>query len=1019
MENKKKWKNSATGIFKNYRFLNAKSFLFLLFLFLFCSATYAQKTVKGQVTDETGEPVIGASIAEKGTTRGTVTDFDGNFQLTVAENAVLVISYIGYATQEVPVTDASTLRIILKEDAQLLDELVVIGYGSMKKGDLTGSVELLTVKDMNKGPIVTADNLITGRMPGVQVIPNGNPGTGSQIRIRGGASLDASNDPLIVVDGLPLENGSISQINPNDIETFSVLKDASATAIYGSRASNGVILITTKKGGEGKWKFNLDAQGTVMTLPWTVKSLSQPEFIEAVTNFQESSAGMLGYNGTMYNTDWQKEIFQTAVGTANNLSATGKIGSFLPARVSVGYNNTPGLLITSGYQRANANIALTPSFFNNTLKIEFNANGSYEKYNKADEGAIGGAIFFDPTKPVYVNGSRDENAKYLGYYEWGADYGNNNNYPYNNLSGRNPVSLLKEVDHTSDVWKLWGNVQLDYAFPFVKGLNAVVNLGLQTEKWFEDYYANKTANTMFTDASKVSKPVGSEWHNKGNSTNRLLDAYLKYNNTFAFIKMDLMGGYSYQKMNVGTEYNSRDVLKHALDNTIELPLNKIYTPKVLISFFGRANLSLADKYLLTLTVRNDHSSMFSEKNRSGIFPAASFAWRAVEEKFMQNQNIFSNLKLRLGWGITGQQNLYGDERININRYLPLYAFGTNTYSQYPIGNVNAYPVYPQAYNPNLKWEETTTYNAGLDFGFVNNRVYGSIDVYYKESTDLLANVMLPAGVNFANQMYMNSGAFSTKGVELGLGWDVIRNEQKGAFNWSLAYNISLNKLEIIDYSKDSSNERIYVAGGGGGIPIAMFELGRAPYTYNVYKQVYDAQGNAIEGVFEDLNKNGRLDDGDKYLFHSPNPVATMGLASNFSYENFDFSMAWRASIGNYIYNAIGSMNSYRLQLDPSGSYLHNIISDKYQSPDDTKRVSDEWIENGSFLKWDNATLGYNFNQIIKGIDMRAYFSVQNILTITKANVKDPEVAVGGDNAGVVQNLYPRPRTFLLGLNFNF
>jgi iron complex outermembrane receptor protein len=1012
---------------KNFRFLCTKSLLFFFFLFLFCSATYAQKTVKGQVTDETGEAVIGASIAVKGTNLGTVTDLDGHFQLTVAENAVLVISYIGYVAQELPVAGTSTFNIVLKENAQLLDEVVVIGYGVVKKADATGSVELLTAKDMNKGPIVTADNLITGRMPGVQVIPNGNPGTGSQIRIRGGASLDASNDPLIVVDGLPLENASISQINPNDIETFSVLKDASAATIYGSRASNGVILITTKKGttvnhsegGKSKWKFNFDVQGSVMTLPWTVKSLSQSDFIDAVTNLQASSAAMLGYNGTMYNTDWQKEIFQTAIGTNTNFSALGKIGSFLPARISVGYNNTPGVLITSGYQRANASVALNPAFFNNTLKIDVNVNGSYEKYNKADENAIGGAIFFDPTKPVYVNGSRDENAKYLGYYEWGADYGNNDSYPYNNLSGRNPVSLLKEVDHTSDIWKMWGNVQFDYAIPFVKNLNAVLNLGLQTERWFEDSFTNKTASTIFTDANGVTKPVGSEWHNKGNSTNQLLDAYLKYNNTFDFFKMDLTGGYSYQKFNVGTEYNSGDVIKHALISTTELPLDKIYTPKVLISFFGRANLSFMERYLLTLTVRNDHSSMFSKENRSGVFPAASFAWRAIEEKFMQNQELFSNLKLRLGWGITGQQNLYGDERININRYLPLYSLGTNTLSQYPIGTANTYPVLPLAYNPNLKWEKTTTYNAGLDFGFANNRVYGSLDFYYKESTDLLANVMIPAGVNFANQMYMNSGAFSTKGVELGLNWDVIRNEQKGAFNWSLAYNISLNKLEITDYSKESSNEKTYIAGGGGGIPIAIFELGYAPYTYNVYKQVYDDKGNAIEGVFEDLNKNGALDEGDRYLFHSPNPVTTMGLASNFSYKNFDFSMAWRASMGNYIYNAIDSKNSYRSQLDPSGSYLHNIISAKYQAPDDIKRVSDEWIENGSFLKWDNATLGYNFNQIIKGVDMRAYFSVQNILILTKANVNDPEIATGGDKAGVIENLYPRPRTFLLGFNFNF
>ena len=978
------------------------------------------KSVTGTVVDETGESVIGASILVKGTPNGTVTDVDGNFQLTVDDHAVLVVSSVGFASQEVPVTGKSVLRIVMGENTQLLNELVVIGYGTVKKSDATGSVELLTAKDMNKGPIVTADNLITGRMPGVQVIPNGNPGTNSQIRIRGGASLDANNDPLIVVDGLPLENASLSQINPNDIETFSVLKDASAATIYGSRASNGVILITTKRGGEGKWKFNLDLQGTVMTVPWTINTLSQPDFIKAVTNYQESSAAMLGYKETMYNTDWQNEVFDTQWGTNLNLSALGKISSFLPARISVGYNNTPGLLITSGYQRANTSIVLNPSFFNNTLKVDVNLNGSYERYKQADEGAIGEAMRFDPTKPVYVNGSRDENAPYLGYYEWlGAD-GNPNN-----LSGRNPLALLNEVDHRTDHWKLWGNVQFDYAFPFVKGLHAVLNLGLQKERWFESSFTNKTANTMFTHDG-ITEPVGGEFHNKGHNTNRLLDAYLKYNNTFDFFKLDLTGGYSYQKFNIGNEYNSRDVIKHALVPETEVPLYKIYTPKVLLSFFGRANLSFYDKYLLTLTLRNDQSSMFSKDNRSGVFPAASLAWRISEEEAFKNQDILSNLKLRLGYGVTGQQNLYGDERININRYLPLYALGTNTASQYFSGDPNAYPIYPLAYNPDLKWEKTTTWNAGLDFGFIKNRITGSVDFYYKKSKDLLANVMLPAGVNFANQMFVNNGAFSTKGMEIGLNFDVIRNPKPGAFNWSLGYNVSVNKLKITDYSEESSNERSLISDGGGGIPLSIFQLGYAPYTYTVYRQVYDVNGNAIEGVFEDLNGDGTIDSKDRYLFHSPNPTATMGLSTNLSFKNFDFSMAWRASIGNYIYDQIAANNSYRIKLDPSGSYLHNIVSDKYQATDDIKRFSDEWIENGSFLKWDNATLGYNFNRIVKGVDMRVYFSVQNILIITNANVHDPEVAPDSNNAvvdaikpGVIDRLYPRPRTFLLGLNFNF
>ena len=988
----------------------------LLFCLLFSLNVSAQdlRRITGTVVDNLNEPAIGASVVEKGTTRGTATDIDGNFELSVGENAVLVVSYIGYTPQEISVRNQTNFRIVLQEDAQLLQEVVVIGYGAVRKQDATGSVELLTAKDMNKGPIVTADNLITGRMPGVLVIPNGNPGTGSQIRIRGGASLDASNDPLIVVDGLPLKDASISQINPNDIESFSVLKDASATAIFGSRASNGVILITTKKGGDDKWKFNLDLQGSVITLPWKVEPLSQSDFIKAVQNLSESSAAMLGWNGKMYDTDWQDEIFDTQIGTNANFSAFGKIADFMPARVTLGYNDTPGLLITSGYQRGNASISLTPAFLNNTLKVEFNANGSYENYNRADEGAIGGAIFFDPTKPVHVDNS---NGKYLGYFEWGADYGDNDNYTYNNLSGRNPVARLREVDHTSVVKKLWGNAQFDYAIPYVDGLRAVLNLGLQTETWNEDSKTNRTAATI-TSVNGKNTPIGSEWHNNGESTNKLLDFYLNYNKLLIkSFRLDLTGGYSYQKFNIGTEHNSGDVLIHAVNPAVENPRDIIYTPKVLISFFGRANLSFYEKYLLTLTVRNDHSSMFAPDKRSGIFPAASFAWRIIEESFMKNQEVLSNLKLRLGWGITGQQNLYPDEKINVNRYLPLYGLGTNAYSQYPMGNVNGFPVYPLAYNPDLKWEETTTYNVGLDFGFAKNRLYGSVDAYYKESTDLLARIQIPAGVNFANEMFMNSGSFTTKGIELGLTYDVIRNPKKGAFNWNVSYNVSLNQLEITDLPETASNVRVSIAAGGGAIPLGIFQLNQPPYIYNVYRQVYDEQGNALECIFEDLNGDGKLDSYDTYLFHSPNPVATMGLATGLSYKNFDFSMAWRASFGNYIYNQIAAMNSYRMQLNPSGSYLSNIISNKYYIPDDTKRVSDEWIENGSFLKWDNATLGYNFN--VEDVSMRVYGSVQNILTITKANVNDPEIAVGGGSAGVINNLYPRPRTFLLGLNINF
>ncbi|MCL1867611.1 MAG: SusC/RagA family TonB-linked outer membrane protein, partial [Paludibacter sp.] len=679
---------------------------FVAMLFACIAVSAQQISVSGAVTDASGAPVAGATVVEAGTANATMTDGDGGYKISVPRNGRLVFSCVGFSQQTINVNGQSVINVTMEEDETTrLREVVAIGYGTIKKSDATGAVEVLTSKDMNKGPIVTADNLITGRMPGVQVIPNGNPGTGSTIRIRGGASLDANNDPLIVVDGLPLSNASITQINPNDIESFSVLKDASAAAIYGSRASNGVILITTKKGGEGKWKFNFDAQGSVMTLPWKVKTLSQQDFIDAVTNLGQASADKLGYNGVMYNTDWQDQIFGTQAGTSTNFSALGKIGNFMPARITVGYNNTPGLLLTTGYQRTNASVALSPSFFNNTLKIEVNANGSYERYNRADDegGVIGGAIYFDPTKPVFVNGARDENAKYFGYYEWGADYDPANpNYPINTLASRNPVAMLREVDRHSDVYKLWGNVQAEYSFPFAKGLKAVVNVGLQKERWFEDMMASKYANTIHR-VNAIDMPIGSEWHNRGENTNKLLDAYLNYNNTFGAFHLDLTGGYSYQKYQIGTEHNSGDqqMLANGLitEEAVQLNMNRIYTPRCMISFFGRANFSLLERYLLTLTVRNDRSSMFAPDKRSGIFPAASFAWRITEEGFLKDSQAVSNLKLRLGWGITGQQGLFIGDNYNINRYLPLYGSSQDSHSQYPIGNTYYYPVYPMAYDP--------------------------------------------------------------------------------------------------------------------------------------------------------------------------------------------------------------------------------------------------------------------------------------------------------------------------------
>jgi iron complex outermembrane receptor protein len=1018
---------------------NFRGLIFVMSFLLSAVYVQAQMTIRGQVTTSDGKPVPNASVEVVGREEvNTNADAQGNYSIEVpAEGAkdgtVTLKAYTNDFEKDMAVPyheGATAVTNFVQQRQTTLTDVVVIGYGAIKKKDATGSVALITTEDMNQGPIVTADNLLTGRVAGVNLIPNGNPGTGSTIRIRGGASLDASNDPLLVVDGLPLESASLSQINPNDIESFSILKDASATAIFGSRASNGVILITTKKGSAGKWRFNYDAQFSYNTLPYKIKVLSTQDFIDAVTALGPKSEVMLGLGGyvdvngnvvrgAMSDTDWQDKIYSNTIGTAHNFSARGNIGGILPSRFTVGYNDTPGLLNTSGYQRTNFSMALNPKFLNNTLKIDFTANASFEKYGKADEGVIADAIFFDPTKPVY---SKDTPyyPYYLGYFEWGpagtnASYNPvTGNYVYNTLAAHNPVSRLDEVNHTSDVRKFWGNFQVDYSFPFLKGLRAVVNLGFQYQRWFEDNVSTPFAGTMFKINDDVTKPIGSEWHNDGWSQNKLLDAYLNYVNTFGKFKVDLTGGYSYQYFNQGREYNGGDIMIYAVDGSA-LPVDKLYTQKVLVSFFGRANFTWADKYLLTATIRRDGSSMFFDDLQWGNFPAASFAWRIGDEDFMKNQNLISDLKLRAGWGITGQQNLYGDEKINLNRYLPLYGVGNNRIvRQYPFGGAWYDMMYPLAYNPNLKWEETTTWNAGLDFGFADQRLTGTFDAYYKKSKDLLANVQIPVGSNFATQNWMNIGSFTTKGIELGLNYDIVKNRAQGAFNWSAAYNVSLNKVEITDYPLAGDNVRGGV-NGANGFYSEIFSVGWAPYSYWVYKQVYDSNHNPIEGAYVDIDGDGHITEADKYLYHHPSPDATMGLSTNLSWKGFDFSMAWRASIGNYIYNNVKAINSYAKMLNPSGSYLKNIVSAEFTEQTPYSILSDMWIENGSFLKWDNATLGYSFNNPFgEGSKLRIYGSVQNILCITKADTDDPEV-----DGGILWNLYPRPRTYVLGFNFDF
>ncbi|MDR2805669.1 MAG: TonB-dependent receptor [Dysgonamonadaceae bacterium] len=971
------------------------------------------RRVSGTVTDVTGEAVIGATIAVKGATIGTVTDIDGNFQLEVANNAVLVISYIGYMTQEIPIGGRPVVDVLLKEDNQLLDELVVIGYGTMKKGDLTGSITAIGAKDFQKGLISNPTSLITGKVAGVQITSTGGrAGSGNQIRIRGGASLNASNDPLIVIDGMPMANGDISgvtnplsTINPNDIESMNVLKDASATAIYGSRASNGVIIITTKKGDFGKGesgqkvRVDVSTQNSIATIARRVEVLSADQFRQVVTEQAQQrynadkAAEYVGLLGTA-NTDWQKEIFRNAFTTDNNISINGAAG-ILPYRLSAGFISQDGILDTDNMQRGTFAVALSPTFLDKHLSVNVNLKGTYTHSRFGNGNAIGAALRMDPTKPVTTDGFNN----YNGYWQWVDASG-----AYNTMATKNPVSLLYGKDDQSDVYRSIGNLQLDYKFHCLPELRANLNLGYDlsqgkgnviTQPWSPEYYPNGR-RTQFDQKKQ----------------NLLLEFYLNYTKQLNDAnRIEVMGGYTWQdwqtKDKPFDEYYFDNVTVDKEAGTIIPPHNR------LISFYGRLNYNLFEKYLLTATIRRDGSSRFSPENRWGTFPSVALAWRINEEDFLKNVEILSNLKLRLGWGITGQQELNSDFG-----WLPVYELSDPT-AQVQFGDKFYAGWRPNGYDSNRKWEQTTTKNIGLDWGFVNNRVYGSIDYYQKRTIDLLNEVPLPAGSNFTPYIVRNIGSMDNWGVEGNIG--IVALETKD-IQWDFGFNITYNNTEITQLSLNDSPDSDYkgamVGGiaGGTGNTVQIHKVGYAPNSFYVYKQMYDSNGKPIEGVYEDLTKDGVINDQDLYLYHKPAPDWYMGFNTTFAYKNWMLATALRSSIGNYVYNNVNSdAGNYSQTLNPNNFLTNNVVDGLNSNFFNRQLLSDYYIQDASFLKMDYIQLGYDFGKIVQGkIGLRANFTIQNVFTLTKYEGIDPEMTNGIDN-----NFYPNPRTYSLGLGLNF
>lgn len=978
-----------------------RSFLVLLALITYGSFAYGQGiTVIGTVTDgANGDPIPGATVLVKGTTIGTSTDLNGKYSLRVDANGTLVFSFVGYETQEIPVNGRAEIDVVLTMSTKTLEEVVVIGYGSVKKTDATGSVVAVSSKDFNKGAITSPQDLLVGKSAGV-VITNagGAPGSGATIRIRGGSSLNASNDPLIIIDGIPIDNNNVSGssnilsfVNPNDIESFTVLKDASAAAIYGSRASNGVILITTKKGEVGKpMKITYDGSFSISSAIEYMDVYSGDEMrqiaYEHVDIYDPAYFDLLGTQ----NTNWQDKIFRTAITQDHNVSVAGSVKT-MPYRASVGVTDQNGILKNTDMNRITGSISVDPSFFKNSLKVNVNAKGMYTKHNFGDEGAIGSAINMDPTQVV-----RDGNPLSAGYYQW-SNYGAN-------LGTANPVEQASAIDNKSDVKKFIGNIQLNYTLPFLTDLSANLNLATDYTK------SNGHNNRPTTSPLVLTSPLwGSLTNYSGEIKNNLLDFYLNYKKDIPQIqsKVDVTAGYSWQHFEREGDSYKRGVV----DATHPYQMSdssSFKTENYLVSFFGRLNYTLMDRYLLTFTLRDDGSSRFAKGNRWGLFPSVALAWKINEESFLKNVTALTDLKLRLGWGITGQQDIGNDYPAQAQYIL------ASPGSYYYIDGEYVPTLRPNAYDPDIKWEETTTQNIGLDFGFVNNRITGSVDVYKRKTEDLLNTVTVPTGSNFSNTLLTNVGSLENKGIEVSLNLVPISTKD---MSLNLGFNLTYNKNEITKLlMTDDPNYVGILYGSAFTGQNQVTRVGHPAYSFFVNKQVYDPAGHPVEGLYVDLSGDGGTvsgDNSDKYIYKDPAPDYLIGFSARFNYKNFDFSASTRGSIGNYVYNAVAAGASYdqMYQIGYWKNFTRQLNGTKF-----VKRQfsSDYFVENASFFKLDNISAGYTFNNIYDKVNVRLSFTVQNVFTITKYNGLDPEISGGIDN-----NIYPRPRTFMFGLSISY
>lgn len=1032
---------------KHYQTGIARKFLFLMVGLLCAIGANAQSiTVRGTVVDPSGEPLIGASILAEGTSVGTATDIDGNYAINVNPDATLVFSYVGYDPQSVAVKGRTTIDVTMKENSVMLNEVVAIGYGVVKKSDATGSVAVVKPDEIEAGLATSVQDMLVGQTPGVVVTTAGGPEGGASIRVRGGSSLNASNDPLIVLDGVPLDNGGVqgmgnplAMISPENIESMTILKDASATAIYGARASNGVIIVTTKRGKSGKPQINFSANMYINHAHKRWDVLSADEFRNLIVErFGENSDAANALGDT--STDWQDEVLRTTVSSDYSLSIGGTAG-VLPYHANISYTNSNGIIKTSKMDRLTLGFNLSPKFFQDHLSVNANVKGFYVRNQFGDAGALSSAISYDPTHPVrsdlpIVGGTSGQKYMFNGFYEVANVNSEGVVQLYDNAS-LNPVGMLENKDNYANVYRSNGNLQLDYSMHFLPELHANLNLG---------YDVSKTNETNATAANSAEAWKNHEHYGGGYKTdtyqfksNTMLEFYLNYKKEFdaASQMVDVVGGYTWQRTyneghysgangNAGVrtspELNYPTLVdgKYYMDQndaTVDLVGKPFQADGIssdgnyhwkdhlqLLSFYGRVNYGLLDRYLLTFTVRGDATSRFSKNNRWGVFPAAALAWKLNNEAFLESASGWlSDLKLRLSWGQTGQQEVGS----SIN-YMPMYAIASPSVS-YPNGLGGWYlPVYARGYNPDLTWETTTTYNAALDFGFLNNRITGNIEYYHRKTTDLLAFVAVPAGSSTTNMLNRNIGSLENYGVEFNIQARPVVTKD---FTWTLNYNVGWNHNEITEITGNSVFKVGGISGGNGNT-VQIHAVGHPANSFYLFQQVYDENGAPLEGVYVDQNGDGQIDEADKIINKSPDPKVTMTFGSQFRWKSWDLGFNIRASIGNYVYNNVLSTKAVYNDLFAYG--LNNLVKNDHYF-EQPRYMSDYYLRNASFVRCDNITLGYTWDNLINDhLRLRLFGAVQNPFVITKYKGVDPEVFGGIDNS-----VYPRATVYSLGLVATF